>query len=333
MTSKQRKEFYIAMQPVFIHTFPRSDTQCRFRTLDLILKYGLLLAPEVLTFPKEYDHHSGIVKKHEADVLQRRFCLTLLDDLAHLLRFSEIFGQFHIQFSFEVARKKLGAIPVFYLANPFKEQRGFDAIGCTLIHRLAEIQDIFSNLVEIETSVNDPSCEDGIFELSDELNGCFQFKQKDLEFLLKVLKNQASVPVEELKNWIYYFSNFFVPTEYKGREIDIDNIDAKHPYLEYYKQREWRILGDMALDGQPSDRELTLSEKSDFLELNPDCFAKPLNWKGQPRVIEKCRIIDCTIDGQPVRELIENIYVPQSDKSEANKILEKYGMSERLRTI
>ena len=322
------------MQSVFIHSFPRPDAQCPLTTLDFILKYGLLLTPEIISIQSEDDSCPSTVRRGKALALQRRFCLTLLDDdLTHLLEHGNKFGKFHIQLSFEDTRKKLGAIPVFYVANSFKGQLDFDAIGYTLIHRLADVQYILYYLDEIETFVNDTSCENEHFQFRDTLNANLWFQRKELDALLKEImkKNQTNVSMKDLKNWMKYLSNFFVPTEYKGEEIDICNINSKHPYLEYYNQNEWRILGDMALDEKPLARALESSEKSDFLRLNHSFFSESLKkGKEKPIRIDECRIINQTIDKQPVRELIEKVYVPKSDKPEVYEILEKYGMTDCL---
>jgi len=82
---------------VLYHSFPRpriyNPPDKGLKILDNILKYGLLLVPEIRKYPKLDEEEK---KPGEYKLIQCRFCMTAIDDENTFKKHTEDFGNIHI---------------------------------------------------------------------------------------------------------------------------------------------------------------------------------------------------------------------------------------------
>jgi hypothetical protein len=88
-----------------------------------------------------------------------------------------------------------------------------------------------------------------------------------------------------------------------------DNDYALLPHLEYYRQRDWRIVSDLIGDRGRNSRPLTDAEATDVVKANPKFFNGIVPWtNGHHRRIELCQVLQLQPRAWPM--LVRRILVP-----------------------
>jgi hypothetical protein len=304
----------------YYHSFPRrfrlerrSNSEQIKKGLEIfesILRFGILLVPEVVEFEGELDVETGTVTS-ELLAIQRRFCLTHLTE-SQLKSHALSFGSFHLEFT-EDSIRKLGAIPVFYIpkSSPSKTS-GLSILGNTLLHRLSEIQDILEILSELSTALTNKSLFSKKLKLASNRDEK-EFLRADLSWLLDSLSEEKQ-SFKELAATIEVLSYMFYPTNRNAESTSEDNIF-------YYLQREWRIIGGISLNMKQVDKYLTAHEKQHISSIDQEFFFRPFSRLLESNaVIDECEIIR-DIDGISFKYFINKIFAPLASKKRLEHIL------------
>jgi hypothetical protein len=247
----------------FYHSFPRrgkgeeDQISKGLEILRLIRDFGLLLTPEVTSW--EYPHADGTPPR-KMKLLQRRACFTELSP-TELCRHAREFGDFALEFEIDVL-KGLGALPVFYI--PKGDSPGqINSLGQTLVIQLIDAMCVIDRISRAKKYI-----ETAPITLKDQT---FRFgfdKQQDFSINLREMKKtldgitHGATPSDMLSLALEGITNLFYFAD-ADRSFE-DSV------LKYYRQREWRIAGNIGrigkdLMGLPSpamiDRLLALDLK------------------------------------------------------------------------
>lgn len=136
----------------------------------------------------------------------------------------------------------------------------------------------------------------------------------DIEDTLFILTDGIQ-PLENLQATFRALSGSFYFTE------DLKYTDL----LGYYRQREWRILANMAKDDIELTHELDKCEKDSLLEIDPDFFSRQLTFRTETfRRVDQCRLFK-KMNGKPFIQYARRVIVPEVAVAKAKDILNESG--------
>jgi hypothetical protein len=282
------------------HCFPRrkrdgNEIDKGLSILKSILTHGILLTPEIIKWTEEI-HNNNLT--NEFVQVSKRVCFTELEE-EDLNNHFNLFGNFALAFDIGDLIN-IGALPVFYIPrmDAFKNY----GLGPALITQLAHIQSLLKRIALYENyasriaevtpnshlmarytengdmhifsagtieSIRIPksileNCakhnKDFIPPRLNEFGSPLGFSIGGLNNFLKILFydiHNSSV----LNNVLGGFSSIIYPTERQ-----------KDRFLEYYKQREWRILGGVEQYSKRITQDLNENHKFDLLKIDKDFF-------------------------------------------------------------
>jgi hypothetical protein len=231
------------------HSFPRrpgSEVIVKgLATLQEILRSGLLLAPEKITFRESLADGS---RDPEIYLFQKRICFTELAP-SELATHAKTFGPFALEWDIGTLHR-LGAVPVFYvpLVDVHTTNEG---LGAALLARLGEIQEILMRLGKLKRTVR--SCSNTNEVLNVTVNGraaATSCTVKAAADLMGYFEHGVQ-PIENLTAAIRALRGFFYPME---------NLEYTGE-LGYYRQHEWRIIANLvrlgiSITNEPSSEDI-----------------------------------------------------------------------------
>lgn len=288
----------------FYHCFPRrhddsesGEVKKGLAILGSIKKIGLLLVPEVIEFPvAELNRNVS----ESWFVSQKRCCFTELSPV-NLPQHAKEFGHFVLEFKIKTLRR-LGAMPVFYLPRITGPNAGLESMATALVAGIGQLEILFDRLSQLEeTHKNNPNTDEQFLVKMNEARyyetlQLIKETKRLLEFLTEGLPS-----VKHLHAILKTISNFFYPTE------DLHYTDL----LGYYQQREWRILSNMAKDGESLTRRLLKEEEESLLDLDREFFNEELSFRdGKYRRVDNCRVFE-QLDKKPIIQYARRIIVPE----------------------
>ena len=317
------------------HSFPQ---HCNFKFPDMdidilknILKYGLLLTPEIIEYPGKTDEN-GIKKGKDIKLLQCRFCMTAIQDSEineKLKIHSQLYGDFHLEFTNEDAYL-IGAMPMMHVPKaPLSVQKkpaSLWNLASSFVHLLDDFKNIADMLEYLDNACNDFANEKEITLTSD----TGRSKEVNVEQLRNILAlllegivdapdaGQRKKEFERIQGAIQGLCSLFYFT---------DNLkeNGKYEYLHHFWVHEWRIIQGMCVKGIRQDRELTEEERNATVSIAPNYFNSELDIEingGKLHVIDLCRILP-EISGEPVQNFINKIYVPSDRYDKTIEVLTK----------
>lgn len=292
----------------FYHSFPRRggkiSTQDHQRLgmaiLASVLESGLLLTPEIIRWSEAC---IGGEQARPVDILQKRICFTELAP-SELAEHASVFGHFALEFSIEDLQG-LGAMPVFYVPGNDAPSNGLRGAGSALIMSFVQIEALLVQLLAIK------NC-----HIPRDANPAAVESLHAIQSLIdRVVTKPRSL--EQLRFAIIAAENLFSKTENK----------AYTQPLGYYRQREWRIISNFALNDTWSFRELSAQEKTKLLTINP-FFGKPLvhDSCGECRNVDQSMFFTELL-GRRVIERVRRIIVPRGCLSDATDLVTRAGLS------
>jgi hypothetical protein len=223
----------------FYHSFPRRGhhtTEAALTILEAIRDIGLALLPEYIEWRQPTSEGTARL----FPILQTRVCFTELSP-AELPQHAKKFGTFALEFEADAVRR-LGAIPVFYLPQPVSPDG--NALGIALLGIAMDAKVVINRIAELDKILH------GALPVAEDLNLTFPFasetrppltytcKSAEAAKLIDAFGSQTT-PWSHLDQGIKALLNFFYPAD------DIRHDKA----LEYYRQREWRIACQFAING------------------------------------------------------------------------------------
>jgi hypothetical protein len=312
----------------FFHCFPRDktlrDLGSSLKILRSFLQFGILLVPEVVKYPAEL-RDKGDEKERIVNV-QRRMSLTMLA-ADQLVEHCSYFGPLGIEYS-SLAGRQLGAMPLIYLPQAAEtgDRAALDQLGYFFIYRIAEILQMCDRLVQVRSAANrNPNARS--FEIKSKSNPQkIEVDGRSLRELLDIIT--AGARVEDFSAALQAMSSLFYPTdEFRG------SVEMVRSPLHYYRQREWRILSGVVVNGSRVDEPLTAKEAELVLSSNPNYFGEIIFLRHrQVRRVDACRLVR-TVDGQPVRNLIRSVRVPLQWRQHVEDLLAEFSDTARIEVI
>jgi hypothetical protein len=300
----------VGQERFFYHSFPR-----RFRgvpevelakghqILSAICEVGLVLTPEMTTWQERLlDGSLGAPWTN----IQKRCSFTELRP-TELAVHGDAFGHFSLEFD-PLEFRRLGGIPVFYVPRTATGEPGFDALGTTMLARVGEIQRLLDRLAMVSSrtsTASDKSQLLGVQQPGKEP----QFSRASLgaaEDIIAILTS-GSQSVEALRDSLRFLSGYFCPTE---------DLRFTEP-LGYYRQREWRLLANVA----GADRSLTSVEIDRLLAIDGEFFGKVATYfTGDFRRVDQCRIFS-HFQGKPLLSCARRVVVPNAAVNDVRALL------------
>jgi hypothetical protein len=246
----------------FYHSFPHprkgEDAQLKgLKILECMANVGLVLAPELVEWKQPLTDATERI--HTS--IQQRISFTEISP-RRLKSHAKKFGPFALEFEINDLRR-LGAVPVFYIPHQLSEQPGYSAVGMSLVVQLFDAQFTMDKLNELQTISNhaphsqlpflDPNINTGF------LDQLFVINTDDITRILSFV-NYRVAPFDMMRDTLSGVSNLFYPT---------DNL-RHSKLLDYYRQREWRLIGHIAKDGKPLARGLSPIESQQVVDTCSD---------------------------------------------------------------
>lgn len=295
----------------FYHSFPRrggeDSLEKGLKILESLGASGLLLTPEKTEWREFLDDGT---RSEAFELFQKRACFTELSP-SELEGHSKVFGNFAIELSIPDFIG-MGGIPVFYLPSSDSEDAGLAGLGAAIIARLGDIQLLLQRLSQVLAVVRDTPDKGEPICATGEITGATRITVGGAEDLLTLLTHRIR-PVEELLGALRGIGGFFYPTE---------NFSFTEE-LSYYRQREWRLIANLARAGQSFSRPLSDEEKDRLLDIDEEFFGRKMNFPtGTYRRVDQCQYYN---DGSDRLFLARSrrIYVPEPVEKDAVKILER----------
>ncbi len=282
-----------------------------------LIDTGLLLTPERIEFAERLaDGTHGDV----ATIYQKRICFTELAE-AELEQHSELFGPFALEWE-QSELRKLGAIPVFYV--PIKGPLGSaETAAASILSRLGEVQTILERLVKLKNISSSSNSQEPIhIDLADGQVSHYLFGTSEGKRLISCLE-YGNQPIEDLLSSLRATFGYFYPTD-----------DVKYgDLLDYYRQREWRIVGNMMLDGVAMTSRLSGHELDAINSIDPDFFERKLTYPtGEYSLAEQTLKFD-RFGGRHVLETCRRIIVPSSVEQQVRQLIENSRVSLLVSTL
>lgn len=270
-----------------------------------MVRLGLLLVPERIEWRERLA--SGAPSQPIVSY-QKRICFTELSP-QELSGHADAFGPFSLEF--EVMRlRQLGALPVFYVPRA-EADIGYDALGTAILARMTDIQLALTRLAAIADVV---ATADANEQLRLTRNGADAGPTRatagGAKDLLRVIF-EGIQPPQALLNTVRAMSGLFYPTE--------DPLFTG--LLGYYRQREWRILGNMVLRGAEATRRPTENELGELLQIDEAFFGRRIAFPtGEFSRAQQCLFLREVADHH-VLTYARRLFCPATAVEDATRIL------------
>lgn len=277
----------------FYHSFPRRPQTEGHRhgltILEMIRDFGLLMTPEIARW--QYSHADGTPPRSQS-MVQRRISFTELAP-SELEGHAKDFGPFALEFDID-SLKRLGAIPVFYVPQA-GEGRDAGGLGGTLMNHLIDAMRLTDRIAQMEAILSSaPPDRDrqGITISVDAGPVLFDLDVKEARETLRAL-SLGLAPAGQLAAFLEGGLNYFYPAD--GRD---------NAALQYYRQREWRIAGNVGVRDEEMMRTPSVAIIDRLLALDPNFFGRQF-----PPADEV--VSNTSLHGQPPQRLVDWCWVFQ----------------------
>jgi hypothetical protein len=132
---------------------------------------------------------------------------------------------------------------------------------------------------------------------------------KDLMQILEV----GGQPIDALLGAVRAMAGFFYPVEnlkYTGE-------------LAYYRQREWRLIGNMMLNGVAVTGKPVADDVAALVSINPQFFEREVQFpSGTSKRVEQCQLYKNYL-GQPLHRVFRRIIAPNQSVDEVRGLLKQ----------
>lgn len=246
---------------------------------------------------------------------RKRACFTELAP-TELAAHAKISGPFALEW--DIARlRRLGAVRVFYVPLVTGNETN-EGIGAALLARLGDVQKILVRLEKLKHVARDNE----LINLT--VNGqvaatCTVQAAADLMSYLE----GGIQPVERLDAAIRALVGFFCSMENLTYTGD----------LGYYRQHEWRIIGNMIHLGVPITSEPSSEEIEHLKRLDETFFMAQIQFATGLRTrASQCQYLR-SYGGKPVHHTVRRIICPTDTINEVRNVTAKYGFAPEIASI
>jgi hypothetical protein len=308
---------YSIEERFFYHSFPRRgrDTAAEIdkgcMVLALMRDAGLLLTPEIVEW--QYPHADASPPRVER-ILQKRVCFTELAP-RELPGHAREFGHFSLEFKVAIVRQ-LGGIPVFYVPRPDKAAgTSLEDLGSILVIQLMDARNLVNHIAHLmnifDTQQVAEHLDVNVNYIENPSNqGQFTLASAEAKKTLQAVTHGVTPP-SMLAEGINGMLNLFYPAD------DLHHNQA----LAYYRQREWRITGNLALHGQNIMRSPEQNEIVGLQNVDAEFFGRELNAPlGKVQLLNECLVYP-GLGGKRMMELVNRVIVPAKAVENAKAIL------------
>ncbi|MBX3745790.1 MAG: hypothetical protein KF833_10830 [Verrucomicrobiae bacterium] len=304
----------------FYHSFSISRPhECRqawidrcFTILRSIFTRGIVLTPELVEFKaEELQPRSG---EQIPPILQVRFCLTQLD-ISDLKTHCDTFGPVSLEFD-RSAIRDLGALPVIYIPQVVDKRKDLMAsIGYAFVSKLRYVRRVLDELAALRAEAQAFDQDESMVVSTNEASEEVVIHNRSLRGFLDMVKPKQE-SLEELSSTIQALSCLFFPAGPSCPESS---------QMDYYHEREWRVISEILNSGDPVDAPLNLVEKADFAKIYPSWNLSLIPFGSETlRYLDCCRIIrdiNCT----PIKSRVRRVILPQEIHQRAKEELSALG--------
>lgn len=282
----------MSSQEYFYHSFPRlmrdepinNNNERGFQIFKNIIKNGLLITPEVIDLPFELEDWQN-------PVVQLRCCFTLIER-SLLESHMEKFGSFSIEWNPQ-SLKDIGVFPVIYLPlYSFNTDADLEMLGAKFLYKMLRYHEFARRCFNNSKKSHSEATQ------NKNLAQMFEFNEEMRHF-------------QGMMGWFEGLTNMIYPIEHK-RYTDENG---------YYRQREWKLPGNVIYNGEWVADYLTVEQKTELLNLNHGFFNKEINYLGKSvRQVDICMFFK-KFDNRHVLEHANKIIVPQQYLDRVKEIL------------
>jgi hypothetical protein len=251
--------------------------------------------------------------------------------------------------------RKLGAFPVLYIDKSSTDaepnEPNFADAGMSLLNRLFELVDILVDLDDLRKQAEKPAGEsvalwNRVCNLPHDarqnkvlrhnvINIHRYLTNRNFRHNVINIHRYLTTRRESLTEYIGTIRTLFNLFYWTGNNRGRNRLKSTDDELRYWNEREWRIIGGLSIQTGRAARQLSIREQKELLELNPAYFGDQISIDGRPcQLAELCLLIE-KIDGRPIREIIDDIRVPELPEivEKAKKEVERRGLKARVRTV
>ena len=254
----------------------------------------------------EYPHADGAPPR-KMEVQQRRLCFTELSP-AELPRHADEFGHFALEFEIDVL-----TIPVFYIPRQVGSEGEVTALGSILVIQIIDAMILAMRLAGVKKILEDAPLAAGEFPCT------FGFTETKLQtFNLDVAETRKVIeaftysltPPDMLEDSLTALLSFFYPA---------DDIE-RNKTLAYYRQREWRIVGNIAVRREELMRRPRTEFVERLLEIDQEFFGREFPPSSGKRLADEIYVFP-GIGEKRIIEMARRIIVPDVAVGKAKSIL------------
>ncbi len=308
-----------APERYFYHSFPRRPQSegngHGLAVLEMIRDFGLLMTPEIARW--QYSHADGSRPRVQS-MVQRRISFTELAP-HELPGHARDFGPFALEFEID-ALKRLGAIPVAYVPQSAADAGG---LGGTLVNHVIDamrLTDRMSQLVDILRKAPPEASRVPITIPTNDGPVLFDLDIQEARETLRALGYKLAPP-EQQASFLEGGLNYYYPADGRRNEA-----------LLYYRQREWRIAGNIAINNQEMMRRLSDTMIARLLALDIDFFGRELPPRNEvisnvslhneppQRLVDWCWVFQ-EFGGRRALQWARRVMVPEAALDDARRIL------------
>lgn len=304
----------------FYHSFPRrrdgvDPVERGLQILHSIADFGFVLAPEIRHWKQP--NSDGTLREHHS--VERRISFTQLTP-RQLRKHSKRFGPFALEFEVQELRH-LGGLPVFYIPQTITSDAGASSLALTFVFQLYDCQFTMNNLHKlssIASSGNDliPLC-----NIGDDGNviNSYRVPSATLRDVISFIQFRTS-PFHLMAGTLDGVSNLFCSTD--------DPTDDK--LLAFYREREWRIIGNVARNGIVYTRNINQTEKDKLTEIDPEYWNRTISGGSHSfRRVDEILILP-SFEGNHIVHRIRRIIVPPRAVRKAKEIFESANLAVKV---
>lgn len=302
-----------APERYFYHSFPRRGRETEgeiekgCQILTLIRDFGLVMAPETVKW--EYEHADGAPPR-ESVVLQQRVCFTELEP-RELSLHAKKFGRFALEFDIPTL-KSLGAVPVFYIPRALAKAEGAEGTASTLVMTLIDATVLLTRIEKVLGELQKVDQKEGIVQCSfgfqETRNKQFDLDAGEIRRVLEAFTH-ALTPPELMLPALEGLLKFFYPAD----------DDRRDEVLGYYREREWRIAGSLAIRG----KDLMARPSTELIDrlkaLDTDFFGRELPPNSGTSLAEGVFVLPGLGDRR-ILQMARRIIVPEAGLAQAKAI-------------
>jgi hypothetical protein len=249
-----------------VHSFPRRVTvnehrEKIFRILDLFLKNGPLLVPEVIQIPAVPGNK---YTQNKFEVLQRRFSLTLINE-SEIKSHMQQFGPISLVFDSENLLHS-GVTPTLYYPN-YCLGRESNEFGLSLLHHLRMILRLVQDTSFI-AGINHDDYQKIINRK------CNSHEYRSFRSSINTLFNIMEIDERQLvtmEGAIQSLSELLYPADRSSNEEEAS--------FNYFRQREWRLLGNFVINGKQTTQKATQELRTELINIDYDFYNKNIKFQ------------------------------------------------------